>query len=372
MTVIHKLELESYDRVRPILAGLAEIHLHLIAILDGTCSGRIYVDDVNQPQTVYVISSDAHYLAGVTDDRGFSEALNVALPRDTYFVLFCDPGRWGDALDVVLKDTYAIRASRRYYTLRQLKLANWQARVPDGFSMQRVDAGLLARDLGNREAVVEGILDGWHSVESFLEKGFGFCLVHEAKIVSWSLSDYVSGDRCEMGINTDWHYRRQGFGTLAAAANAAHATARGFATIGWHCWENNVGSIGVAGNVGFELAAEYPVFINHWVAENITDMSQDEFRAFAESYEREFAVQPPSGGFPHVVAAKAWALSGDRQGCFRHLHKAVDLGWLRGADHLRQIWPEFFWNPDLDQMEEWQDLTMRFEPAGQSTRDPLP
>ena len=81
-----------------------------------------------------------------------------------------------------------------------------------------------------------------------------------------------------------------------------------------------------------------------------------EFQAFAELYEREFQVLPPTGGFPHIVAAKAWHLSGDRQKCFRHLNKAVDLNWLRHTKHLREIWPEFFWNPNLDEMEEWQAL----------------
>ena len=94
---------------------------------------------------------------------------------------------------------------------------------------------------------------------------------------------------------------------------------------------------------------------------NITDMTEEEFRAFALSYERQFEAHPPTNGFPHIVAAKAWALGRDRQGCFRHLNKAVDLGWLRGVDHLQEIWPEFFWSPDLDQMEEWQDLVKRFE-----------
>jgi GNAT superfamily N-acetyltransferase len=276
-------------------------------------------------------------------------------------VLFCEPDLWGGTLDGILKDTYAIRAHRCYHTLGQLKIPDWQARIPQGFSMERVDANLLDRGLANWTDVMDGILDEWISIDLFLKRGFGFCLVHDAVIVSWSLADYVGGDRCEIGINTDWHHRRRGLGTLTAAATAAHAMAQGYATIGWHCWTNNRGSIAVAENVGFERVADYDVFINHWAAENITDLTQEEYRAFAEFYEREFEAQPPSGGFPHIVAAKACALSGEGEGCFRHLHKAVDLGWLRSIDHLRQIWPEFFWNPNLDQMEEWQALVERFQ-----------
>jgi hypothetical protein len=163
-----------------------------------------------------------------------------------------------------------------------------------------------------------------------------------------------------MGINTAWHHRRRGLGTLTVAANAAHAIDRGFSTIGWHCWDNNVGSIGVARKVGFVQAASYDIFINHWVAENIGDMTSDQFRDFARFYEREFESRPPTSGFPHIVAAKAWAIGGHPAGCFRHLHKAIDVGWLHGVEHLRQIWPELWFDPHLEEIEEWQALVARF------------
>lgn len=58
---------------------------------------------------------------------------------------------------------------------------------------------------------------------------------------------------------------------------------------------------------------------------------------------------------------------GDLQGCFRHLSQAVDLNWLHSAKHLRKIWPEFFWNPHLDEMQEWQALVKRFETRSRPT-----
>jgi GNAT superfamily N-acetyltransferase len=352
---------EDYERVQPVLAGLAGINLHISAVLNGMCPGEVDADDLVHPRTAFLTSGDACYLAGWSQDDAFNTALNATLPRDHYFVLFCDPGQWEGALAAVLEGTYAIRAWRRYYTLASLRIPGWRDRVPDGFSMRRASAELLASDLRNRNHVVGGILDGWRSVDAFVEHGFGSCLVHDGTIVSWSLVDYVDGDRCEIGINTDWDFRRQGLGTLTAAANVEQAIAQGFSTIGWHCWANNAGSTGVAENVGFQRDTDYEVFINHWAAENVSDMSQDEFQAFAQSYERWFEEQPPTSGFPHIVAAKAQALGGNRPGCFRHLNRATDLGWLCGVDHLREIWPEFFWNASLDQMPEWQDLARRLE-----------
>ena len=361
MDAIHSLRPEEFERARPVFAQMGDMHLHVVAILDGTSPGEVFVDDVASPKTAYMIAGNGYYLAGDSHNHDFNQALNTALPRDHYFVLFCERN-WGtSALDTILEDTYSVRATRRYYTCERNNVVDWQERIPENHSMVPVDAELLATDLDNRDSVIGWIENDWNSIDQFLEQGFGFCLVHGDSIVSWSLADYVSGDRCEIGITTAWLCRNRGFGTLAAATTAAHASSLGFSTIGWHCWDNNVGSIGVAENVGLTKAAEYVIYINHWVAENITDITPAEFRAFAEHYEAEFDIRPPASGYPHIATAKAWQLSGNRERCSVHLNKAVDLGWLRSVDHLRRIWPEFFWNPDLEQKKEWRDLTARFE-----------
>jgi GNAT superfamily N-acetyltransferase len=356
---MYRLRKKDHTCVRPLFAEMAGMHLNILAVLEGNSSGEVFVDDRDAPKAAHMTFGQVHYLVGDSDNRHFNTALNAALPRDTYFVLFCDPDRWGDALDVVLANTYAIRARRCYYMLQQPKITDWRERIPGGFSMLPIDAELLERGLANSEDIVDGILSEWRSLEAFYGLGFGFCLAHDEAIASWSCADYVSGQRCEIGINTDWHYRRRGFGTLTAAATASCAVDRGFSTIGWHCWDNNVGSIGVAENVGFVKTGDYDVFINHWAAQNVSDMTQQEFKEFAEAYEREFEIRPPTSGFPHIVAAKAWALSGSQSGCYRHLNMAVDLGWLCSVEQLRNIWPELWFDPNLEQMQEWQDLARR-------------
>lgn len=358
------VEPEAYEQLRPLFVALETIHLNVTAALDGSCLATVYADDLEDPGTALLISDRLHYLAGVTDNRGFNAAVHAALPRDTYFVLICDPQRWAGALNDIVDGTYAVRARSHYYRLAKLKADDWQDRIPAGFSMERMDANLLAQGLEGADGMVDGILEEWNSLDAFLERGFGCCVVHGTRVVSWSFADYVSADRCEIGIYTDGDYRRRGLGTLTAAANATQAVARGFSSIGWHCWDNNVGSIRVAENVGFVKAGAYDVSINHWPALNVSDMTRAEFRAFAQRYEREFEARPPASGFPHVVAAKAWALGGDRAGCFRQLHNAVDVGWLRSVEQLCRIWPELWFNPHLEEMDEWQGLARRLEPGG--------
>ncbi len=357
---MYEIGLDRYESVRPLFAGLAEMHLNVTAVLNGDCPGQVYVDSLDSPRAALVVSGDGRYLAGNPQDRTFNAAVNALLPRETYFVLFCDLEAWRPALDAILKHTYAVRAGRQYHTCRQPRIPDRQARVPEGFSMQLVDAAFFSRGLEHTDHVIGGLAGEWRTLDLFLQRGFGFCMVHQDTIVSRSLVDFIDGARCEICIHTARDYQRRGLGTLTAAATTAYAAAHGLAT-GWHCWANNAGSIGVAENVGFVKAADYEVYINHWPAENVTDMTQHEFRAFAEMYERWFEAEPPRSGYPHIVAATAWALAGDRGRSFQQLHRAVDVGWLRSVAQLRELWPEFFLNPEREQQEEWKALRARLE-----------
>jgi RimJ/RimL family protein N-acetyltransferase len=176
--------------------------------------------------------------------------------------LHYQPPAWGDRFSAVLGVDLPLLFRASYYAFRGLAV-DWRRRVPAGFRMRRVDRALL-EDAGvvNREVVAHKIETNWNSVEDFVERGPGFCLVHGDTIVSECLADCVVGDRCEIGIWTDERYRRRGLATLTVAATVEGCLARGLTSIGWHCANNNVASRRTAERVGFEKVAEYPIY---WV-----------------------------------------------------------------------------------------------------------
>ncbi len=351
---MYKVERSEPHRVAPLFKDLAEMQLHVGSVFDGVSPGEIYADDREAPSAACVIAGEGHYLAARQPlSRPFAEALNARLPRDSIYALFPDARVGTEDLARVAAHAYAIPARRCYFRLRRQLVPDWEARIPEGFSLQRVDRALLQGELG------EGILEEWRSIDAFCAYGFGFCLLHEGQIVSRCMADYVQGQRCEIGVATSWGHRRRGFGTLVVAATVDHALGAGITGIGWHCWANNAGSIGVAENVGFEKVTDYEIWLNHWAAENVSDMSADAFRAFAHEYEQAFAADPPHGGFPHIVTAKAWALCDEDERCYRQLTAAVDAGWPESVEQLREMWPEFFAIQHLDQTTAWQRIAAR-------------
>ena len=232
-----------------------------------------------------------------------------------------------------------------------------EATCPEGYRVEAIDRALLEGQLEGASGIVEDILDSWNSLEDFEAVGFGFAVMHESDIVGYSMTDYVCGDTCEIGVDIDEEHRMQGLGTLVATRTANEAFARGLRRIGWMSWASNHGSVAVSLNAGFSDVCEYDVHINHWPAENPADLTQDEFRAFAEEYERRFEERPPTGsGYPHIVAATAWALARSGENCRNQLRCAIEIGWLRSLDQLRGLWPELFAVPDLRKRKPWAKL----------------
>ena len=95
----------------------------------------------------------------------------------------------------------------------------------------------------------------WPSEERFYEQGFGVAAVVEERAICWCTAEYVSPQRCGIGIATDPAYERRGVATATAAQFIHDAQRRGIVPY-WECGNWNSASIRVAQKVGFELIAE--------------------------------------------------------------------------------------------------------------------
>jgi RimJ/RimL family protein N-acetyltransferase len=263
---MHELKRADYENVRPLFQSL-RFHLASAAVLDGNNPGRVFVDDPIQPQAAFMLSPEGCYLAGDADQRAFIQALNQAVVIDRALgddvrVLFLVVGseRWRDRLPAVFDPYAPLEMQRRHYVCRQLRY-DWRASLRGGQAVRRIDRSLLAApELTVPDHVMTWMEGNWGSVDRFLRDGFGFATVSGDEIVSWSLTDCVSGDQCEIGIHTAPAHRRRGLATITAAATVDHALSHGFTQVGWHCPEDNLGSIGTAEKVGFQRERDYSAY----------------------------------------------------------------------------------------------------------------
>ena len=267
--MIQRLEESEYARIRPLFDGL-RYNLVIDSVIDGNTQAWVYTDDVHDPRTAFMWNrQDAMLLAGDVDNDAFNRALDRLITEEIipdareryipHLSLHYFPQAWESKAGVILRGKHAVKARRRFYTLADLKV-DWRAGLRPGYTMQRMDDGLLARnDLKNIDQVLGWILSFWHSTRDFTSTGFGFCLIQGEAILSWCLSVFASENEFELGLATDAAYRNQGLATLTASACIDHCISHQLTPL-WHCWGDNLPSIAVAEKVGFEKAFEYTVY----------------------------------------------------------------------------------------------------------------
>lgn len=379
--MIFELNKSESEKVRPLFKKL-DYNLIISAVIEGTSPGRIYVDDIINPKTAFLCSVEGYYLAGHTDNDLFNNSLNRLIVErifaghtirkdETDISVGFHPESWRDKMEVIFRGRSPLEALRRHYVCSELKAVDWRDQIPKGFSIQRVGERLL-REVGLKipDHVTEWMEINWGSIEDFMQKGFGFCMLHGKEVVSWCIADCVSGNACEIGIHTRPDYRRRGLATLTAAATVDYCLSHGFMLVGWHCDEYNLGSRGVAEKVGFVKERNYVQYYycynkaHHLAETGLAHFRAKRYREAAQCYEKVFATQrekmpdwmPSEMHLYYHLAARAWAALGYPDTAFRYLNKAISKGWTN-IDFTRSC-EEF---KSLHDTQEWNHLLARFQ-----------
>lgn len=254
----------EFDRVTPVFEPL-QYHLAVRAIIDGYIPGRIWTDDINNPETAVIWDTRySYYLSGYEDNHKFNTALDdlftrviapEAMKRNIrlYFVV-CLPS-WEKKIlnNEVLIDRFPKRMPRCYYAFKQKVVTTWEDRIPPGFALRRVDENVLKSNVRNIDTLIDEVKDIIASVDEFIRRKFeGYCLVFRDKAVaSWCLS-FMYGSSCEVTVQTVEEYQQRGFGTITTAALIDSCLSSNHVSIGWHCGQENVPSMKLAEKVGFE------------------------------------------------------------------------------------------------------------------------
>jgi hypothetical protein len=181
-------------------------------------------------------------------------------------------------------------------------------------------------------------------------------------MVSWSITDCISGDRCEIGIYTVPEYREKGLAKLTVAATVEQCLASGLVEVGWHCAEDNVGSWKVAEKVGFEQIKDY---VQHYcMTDEVDHLAEMGFSAFkagnyqetVEYYDKVFALSDEAPDYFYHLAAQACAAVGDHTKAVKYFSLAIDKGWE--DIEYTQSREEFM---SLQDIQEWQQLLIRLQ-----------
>ena len=94
------------------------------------------------------------------------------------------------------------------------------------------------------------------SLQSVMEKGFGFCLVQEQELLSEAFAADAALGMIEIGTITGEPHRRRGYATICCAQLIRECEARGYRTY-WNCSKDNQASAGLARKLGYQTEKEF-------------------------------------------------------------------------------------------------------------------
>lgn len=359
---------EAYGLVKDLFQPL-EYQLATQAVLAGVSPGKVFVNEIPHPTAALMHVQHRYYLAGNPNIAAFNQALqsfftDQVFPAareagDEELAMYFSDGWERSIEEIIFGGLDPIPSARQYLEFRESN-KNWRMMVPAHLTMVDVDEE-LAEDtrLENLDDLLEEMLSERESTAAFLENSFGVCLRSTNRVITWCLSEYNLGDRCEIGIATDAAYRKRGLASASGLAFIERAQARGMRRIGWHCWESNIGSWATALKIGCEKVLDYQTYFllfdraTHLAVRGDICLKQGKYSEAAEWLERAMAMDG-APAWVYIPAACTAARLGEVDQAFRLLHQAAERGFhnwagLEENEHLAS----------LRDLPEWKTLTKR-------------
>lgn len=247
-----------------------ENHLLIGAFFESRLpAAKLVVDHPTAPRAAFLRYNSRMIFAG----NPFLEAFNASLRRsltediipamlaeghDATLLVFSDG--WPAALETIFAGFELLKGQRLYFESKP-QTTETEIGLPPGFTLCQVERALLESGISGLDALREEMCSERASVEDFLEKSFGLCPVYENELAGWCLSEYNTGERCEIGIATLEPFQRRGVAASLTRAFLAEARRRGYTRVGWDCWERNTASVASAKRAGLLLVEAYPALV---------------------------------------------------------------------------------------------------------------
>lgn len=241
---------------------LNELKMNIYFCKSVTChhtTGRIFVDDVCDPKSFYIINSyGMTLLFGNHLNNEFNEGIlkylsNETRERSKDEWLQIDPAEWKDVLMPLLEKGKAECHTRQNFKFdkekyKKLKIDKTKFNIVE--TSKEMFYGITG-------SVVPKYF--WINAELFVSLGKGFSIIDGGKIASTAYSSFVHDDKLEIGIETMEEFRGKGYALAVSCALIDYCIENELEPV-WSCRLNNAGSMYLAQKLGFIPTIQIPYF----------------------------------------------------------------------------------------------------------------
>jgi len=222
-----------------------------LSIAEGRQYGEIFADSADKCQSVlFWHHSGFAYICGDAHEGFLEDVYKLMLDENNTnprrFVLMLNDER----AEAFFRAKDNLVTEHRYLYEYAKTQPDANISLPEGCEMKTIDGKLLSELQGN---IVPALF--WNNADDFLKEGKGFCVVKGGDAAAWAFSAAISSDEIDIGIETNEHYRHQGFAAAAANLMIRYALNSNKKPV-WACHYTNIASQKLAKKLGFEKKSE--------------------------------------------------------------------------------------------------------------------
>lgn len=256
-----ELQKDSFDCVNSLIPS-EEGFVEIKAVIEENNPGWVFVDSQSDPQIAIIWNkgNGGFYLLGKNiaqkkeeinsfiDSNIKSKLMSIGIE---YFEVSSVPPVSNDDMEYVFKSRNYDSWEQSVYRYKQNK------RIPllDNPNLHDIKEVLHNQTI-NFSFMENKILDYWNSIDAFVEKAEGFCIIVDNMVVSLALTGWVAGNVHEITIETIEKYRQRGFAKVCSSALINHYLEKGYIPH-WECEKNNTASLKIAEGFGFSKLYDY-------------------------------------------------------------------------------------------------------------------
>ncbi|MFS1511501.1 GNAT family N-acetyltransferase [Chengkuizengella sp. SCS-71B] len=209
--MIYELNSKDYPKMKPLLNGL-EKHPVINGVIDRNNVGRIFVDHKNSPTAALIWAQmELFYLIGNSENPVFNSQIErfiihslkpeaLAIGDDCLNLELYPFQTWNVNLKNIFKNKL-MEGERVPFKFEKDRFSSVDVKnVPDGYRILKIDPSVIYLD---KENVISNELKKfWESLDTFYNKGLGYCVLKEDEVIGTCISAFVSNNEYEIGINT--------------------------------------------------------------------------------------------------------------------------------------------------------------------------
>ena len=213
--------------------------------------GKIYVTDLEKPQSALAFVGCFAFYAGVPDKELVRHKL------DGFVIMTPQNEKWANCIEECFPDAkkisrYAIKKDTKFDKDLLHKLMD---KLPKGYELKDIDGNIY--DMCLSDPVTRDFVSAFESKEKYLDIGRGVVVIKSGRIVAGASSFARYNEGIEIEVDTAEDERRKGLATVASAALSLRCLDEGL----YPRWDaQNMNSVHLAEKLGYEFDHEYTVY----------------------------------------------------------------------------------------------------------------